>query len=206
MVKSMLSIARIEAGDTKISPTNFDINELVCRTVFAFEQKIEGKNLQIMGLGSDEAYVFADNDLIHQVIYNLIDNAVKFCNEGGCISFSYKTEDGKVFVSIRNTGEGIAQNELPRLFDRFYKTDKSRSLDKTGVGLGLYIVQTIVNQHKGDLIVQSVEGQYTEFTFSVPASDPKAVKEQRSKRRGAEETETGNTLYSRKSHKISPIY
>ena len=193
MVKSMLSIARIEAGDTKISPTNFDINELVCRTVFAFEQKIEGKNLQIMGLGSDEAYVFADNDLIHQVIYNLIDNAVKFCNEGGCISFSYKTEDGKVFVSIRNTGEGIAQNELPRLFDRFYKTDKSRSLDKTGVGLGLYIVQTIVNQHKGDLIVQSVEGQYTEFTFSVPASDPKAVKEQRSKRRGAEETETGNT-------------
>ena len=118
---------------------------------------------------------------------------MKFCNEGGCISFSYKTEDGKVFVSIRNTGEGIAQSELPRLFDRFYKTDKSRSLDKTGVGLGLYIVQTIVNQHKGDLIVQSVEGQYTEFTFSVPASDPKAVKEQRSKRRSSEEAETGNT-------------
>lgn len=193
MVKSMLSIARIEAGDTKISPTNFDINELVCRTVFAFEQKIEGKNLQVMGLGSDEVYVYADNDLIHQVIYNLIDNAVKFCNEGGCISFSYKTEDGKVFVSVRNTGEGIAQNELPRLFDRFYKTDKSRSLDKTGVGLGLYIVQTIVNQHKGDLIVQSVEGEYTEFTFSVQAADPKAIKEQRSKRRMPEETDAGST-------------
>ena len=187
MVRSMLSIARIEAGDMKINPTNFDINDLVCRTVFAFEQKIEGKSLEIVGLESDEIYVYADNDLIHQVIYNLIDNAVKFVNEGGCISFSFTQKDGKVFVSIKNTGAGIAQQELPRLFDRFYKTDKSRSLDKTGVGLGLYIVQTIINQHKGDLIVQSVEGEYTEFTFSVPASDPKAIREMTRRREQAEE-------------------
>ncbi|MBQ6877373.1 MAG: HAMP domain-containing histidine kinase [Oscillospiraceae bacterium] len=182
MVKSMLSIARIEAGDMKLNPTDFDINELVCRTVFAFEQKIEEKKLEIIGLESDEVFVNADSDLIHQVVYNLIDNAVKFVNEEGCISFSYAAKDGKVFVSVRNTGSGIAQQELPRLFDRFYKTDKSRSLDKTGVGLGLYIVQTIVNQHKGDLLVKSVEGEYTEFTFSVPATDPKVLKE-RNKRR-----------------------
>ena len=187
MVRSMLSIARIEAGDMKINPTNFDINDLVCRTVFAFEQKIEGKSLEIVGLESDEIYVYADNDLIHQVIYNLIDNAVKFVNEGGCISFSFTQKDGKVFVSIKNPGVGIAQQELPRLFDRFYKTDKSRSLDKTGVGLGLYIVQTIINQHKGDLIVQSVEGEYTEFTFSVPASDSKAIREMTRRREQAEE-------------------
>lgn len=192
MVKSMLSIARIEAGDMKINPTNFDINELVCRTVFAFEQKIEEKNLEIMGLESDEVYVSADNDLIHQVIYNLVDNAVKFVSEGGCISFSYAIKDGNVFVSVRNTGAGIAQQELPRLFDRFYKTDKSRSLDKTGVGLGLYIVQTIVNQHKGDLLVTSVEGEYTEFTFSVPAADPKTVKEM-NKRRIIDEAEKNGT-------------
>ena len=189
MVKSMLSVARIEAGDMKISLTNFDINDLVCRTVFNFGQKIEEKNLEIVGLESDEIYVYADNDLIHQVIYNLIDNAVKFVNDGGCISFSFTQKDGKVFVSIKNTGAGIAQQELPRLFDRFYKTDKSRSLDKTGVGLGLYIVQTIINQHKGDLIVQSVEGEYTEFTFSVLASDPKAVKEIMNKRRDRAEEE-----------------
>ena len=188
LVKSMLSMARIEAGDMKLNPTDFDVNELVCRTVFAFEQKIEEKKLEIMGLESDEVFVKADNDLIHQVVYNLIDNAVKFVNEGGCISFSYEQKDGKVFVSVRNTGAGIAQQELPRLFDRFYKTDKSRSLDKTGVGLGLYIVQTIVNQHKGDLIVKSVEGEYTEFTFSLPASDAKALKE-RAKRRSSEEKE-----------------
>ena len=112
---------------------------------------------------------------------------MKFVNEGGCISFSFTQKDGKVFVSIKNTGVGIAQQELPRLFDRFYKTDKSRSLDKTGVGLGLYIVQTIINQHKGDLIVQSVEGEYTEFTFSVPASDPKAIREMTRRREQAEE-------------------
>ncbi len=188
MVKSMLSIARIEAGDMKLNPTDFDINELVCRTVFAFEQKIEEKKLEIMGLESDEVFVKADNDLIHQVVYNLIDNAVKFVNEGGYISFSYAVKDGNVFVSVKNTGAGIAQQELPRLFDRFYKTDKSRSLDKTGVGLGLYIVQTIVNQHKGDLLVKSVEGEYTEFTFSVPAADLKNLKE-RGKRRSAEENE-----------------
>ncbi|MBQ5322561.1 MAG: HAMP domain-containing histidine kinase, partial [Oscillospiraceae bacterium] len=192
MVKSMLSIARIEAGDMKINPTDFDINELVCRTVFAFEQKIEEKKLEIIGLESDEVFVNADNDLIHQVIYNLIDNAVKFVNEGGCISFGYAQKDGKVFVSVKNTGAGIAQQELPRLFDRFYKTDKSRSLDKTGVGLGLYIVQTIVNQHKGDLLVKSVEGEYTEFTFSVPETDPKVLKE-KNKRRISEESEKTET-------------
>ncbi len=192
MVKSMLSIARIEAGDMKINPTDFDVNELVCRTVFAFEQKIEEKNLEIMGLESDEVYINADNDLIHQVVYNLIDNAVKFVNDGGCISFSYAVKDGKVFVSVKNTGAGIAQQELPRLFDRFYKTDKSRSLDKTGVGLGLYIVQTIVNQHKGDLLVKSVEGEYTEFTFSVPATDAKVLKG-KNKYRITDESEKGNT-------------
>lgn len=182
MVKSMLSIARIEAGDMKLTPTDFDINELVCRTIFAFEQKIENRKLEIEGLESDEIFVNADSDLIHQVVYNLVDNAVKFANEGGCISFSYEQKDKKVYISVKNTGDGIPQDELPRLFDRFYKTDKSRSLDKSGVGLGLYIVQTIVNQHKGDLLVKSVEGEYTEFTFSVPASNPKSLKEHNKRR------------------------
>ena len=187
MVKSMLGVARMEAGDMELKKENFNINELVCQTLFAFEQKIEDKNLEIIGLDSDEIFVCADSDLIHQVVYNLVDNAIKFCNEGGRLSFAYTVKEGKVFVSVRNTGEGLPQHELPRLFDRFYKTDKSRALDKTGVGLGLYIVQTIINQHKGDLIVQSVEGEYTEFTFSLDASDPKALKER--KRRNKEETE-----------------
>lgn len=167
MVKSMLTISKIEAGEMKMDISEFDINELVCRTVFTFEQKINEKKLDVLGLESEEIMVRADNDLIHQVIYNLIDNAIKFSNEGGYISFKYEFSGDRVFVTIRNTGAGIPQEELPRIFDRFYKSDKSRSMDKTGVGLGLYIVNTIINQHKGDLIARSVEGEYTEFTFSV---------------------------------------
>lgn len=177
MVKSMLNIARIESGEAKTDPTVFDINGMVCRTLFAFEQRVEERHLEIMGLLSDPIYVEADEDLINQVVYNLLDNAVKFVNEKGRISFSYKTENGRVFVAVRNTGEGIPQHEIPRLFDRFYKSDKSRSLDKSGYGLGLYIVQTIVNLHEGDLIVRSVEGEYVEFCFSLPAADGKAQKE-----------------------------
>jgi len=177
MVKSMLNVARIESGESKIDPSVFDINEMVCRTLFSFEQRIEDKGLEVVGLESDPIYVEADADMINQVIYNLIDNAVKFVNEKGCISFTFKTENDRVFVAIRNTGDGIPQHEIPRLFDRFYKSDKSRSLDKSGYGLGLYIVQTIVNLHNGDLIVRSVEGEYAEFCFSVPAADPKTAKE-----------------------------
>ena len=189
MVKSMLGVARMEARDLTLKLEDFNINELVIQTLFAFEQKIEAKNLEILGLDSDEVFVHADNDLIHQVVYNLIDNAIKFSNEGGCISFAYRSRNGKVFVSVRNTGAGLPQHELPRVFDRFYKTDKSRALDKTGVGLGLYIVQTIINQHKGDLIVQSVEGEYTEFTFSVDATDPKVLKERKKHRNPDEDKE-----------------
>ena len=130
--------------------------------------------------------VLGDKDLVHQVVYNLIDNAIKFCNQNGYIEFQAKTESGKCYIYVRNSGSGLTKEEVNHVFDRFYKTDKSRSLDKTGVGLGLYIVQTIVNQHKGDLLVKSVEGEYTEFTFSVPATAPKIVKE-KNKRRIPEE-------------------
>ncbi len=177
MVKAMLGIARIEAGETQIVPSVFDINELICRTVFSFEQKIEERHLEIEGLDVEPVYVCADNDQIQQEVFNLIDNAVKFTSDAGTISFSYKQERDRVFIAVRNTGEGIPQHEIPRLFDRFYKSDKSRSQDKSGVGLGLYIGQTRVKLHKGDLIVSSVEGEYVEFAFSLDAADPKAVKE-----------------------------
>lgn len=113
--------------------------------------------------------VNADPDMIHQVVYNLIENAVKFVNEGGTIQFTYRTEGGMTYLAVRNTGEGIAPEEIPKLFDRFYKSDRSRSLDKTGVGLGLYIVKTIIGLHGGDITVSSVQGQYSEFTFCLPA-------------------------------------
>ena len=146
------------------------------RTVFTFEQGIVAKNLDIRGLDNEKVMVMADEDLIHQVVYNLVDNAVKFVNEGGYIEFSYRTENNLTYISIKNSGEGIAPNELHNVFDRFYKTDKSRSLDKKGVGLGLYIVKSIINLHGGDIIVNSIEGEFCEFVFSLPSAKVPKIK------------------------------
>ncbi|MCI8443321.1 MAG: HAMP domain-containing histidine kinase [Provencibacterium sp.] len=170
LVRSMLGIARIEAGEMKLTPSAFDINDIVCRTVFTFERSIEEKHLDIQGLDAGKVMVNADPDLIHQVVYNLTENAVKFAGEGGYIRVSYQQEGAMTYVGIRNSGEGLTKEEIPRIFERFYKTDRSRSMDKTGVGLGLHIVRSIINLHGGEIIVKSVEGEYCEFRFSLPCA------------------------------------
>lgn len=170
LVRSMLGIARIEAGEMKLAPTAFDINDIVCRTVFTFERSIEEKHLDILGLDAGKIMVNADPDLVHQVVYNLIENAVKFAGEGGYIRVSYQQEGAMTFIGIRNSGEGLTKEEIPRIFERFYKTDRSRSMDKTGVGLGLHIVRSIINLHGGEIIVKSAEGEYCEFRFSLPSA------------------------------------
>lgn len=157
----------------QIKTERINIVDIICQTVFSFEQQIEKKNLSINGLDHEKVMVEADSDLIHQVVYNLTENAVKFVNEGGYIDFSFKPELGKVYVSIKNSGEGLSKEEIPKIFDRFYKTDKSRGLDKNGVGLGLYIVRSIVNLHGGDIIVRSVQGEYSEFVFTLPIAKDK---------------------------------
>ena len=110
---------------------------------------------------------------MHQVVYNLIENAVKFVNEGGYIEVKYHSDGARTLVAIRNSGAGIAPQDLPNVFERFYKTDRSRSQDKTGVGLGLYIVRTVIHLHGGEIHVSSKEGEYTEFAFSVPSAGTK---------------------------------
>ena len=112
---------------------------------------------------------------MHQVVYNLVENAVKFTNEGGTITVSVFEKDLNAHVCIRNTGAGISQEELPLVFDRFYKTDKSRSNDKNGMGLGLYIVRTIIQLHGGEIEVRSRENEYCEFEFFVPTGMPEAA-------------------------------
>lgn len=172
LVRSMLNIARIEAGELQIKPDLFDVNETVTQTVFTFEKPLEEKNIEVRGLDHDRVMVEADPDLIHQVVYNLLENAVKFCNQGGYIEVGYNDSDADTRVSIKNSGDGIAKNEIPHVFDRFYKTDKSRSQDKGGAGLGLHIVRSIINLHGGDIVVRSVEGEYCEFEFTIPKPKP----------------------------------
>ena len=110
--------------------------------------------------------VKADKDAITQVIYNLLDNAVKFAKPGSCLVLTLFKDNGKAYVSIKDYGETIPPDDLPFIFDRFHKSDRSRSMDKDGVGLGLYLVKTIINSHDEDIAVRSEDGM-TEFVFSL---------------------------------------
>lgn len=171
IISSMLSMAKFEAGEMKINCTTFNMIDMVVDCLFTFEKQIERKNLEIKGLDNGKIMVYADKDLIYQVVYNLIENAIKFVNENGYIEFSFYDKDGSQFFAIRNSGEGIGEDELPLVFDRFYKSDKSRSVDTTGVGLGLYICGSIIKMHNGNILVKSTKGEYTEFVFSIPKND-----------------------------------
>ncbi len=169
LVTGMLNMSKIEAGEIDIKPQNFDISEMIFRTLLGFEQIIDSKHIEIKGLESFATNpVTADRDMINQVIYNLIDNAVKFTPNGGYIEVGSKHDSEKIIVKIRNSGQGIPSEELDKIFERFYKTDKSRSYDVKGAGLGLYLVKTIIELHGGQIAARSELGEYTEFIFQLP--------------------------------------
>ena len=169
LVRSMLELSRIDDGTVALKPVSFDLTDAACGAMLSFEKRIDEKRVNVAGLAECErTMVTADYDLIGQVVYNLLDNAVKFVDEGGEITVRIYRENGRVYCAIRNSGVGLSPEEMPRVFERFYKTDRSRSLDKTGVGLGLYIVKTVINLHHGEIFVRSVQGEYCEFVFWLP--------------------------------------
>lgn len=173
LVKSMLDLSRIDSGEMKIHPYQFDLHHMVFQALLTFERSIEEKEITIEGLeNSGHISVMGDQDLLHQVVYNLIENAVKFTNKGGTISFVIIDGIDRTSVAIENTGPGIDPEELSLIFDRFYKTDKSRSQDKNGMGLGLYIVRTIIRLHGGDITVRSQVNKYCRFEFYIPKRKP----------------------------------
>ncbi len=165
LVSRLLDISRLESR--KFEFINFDICEMAWTILVSFEQKIEQKRLEVeFDTSRDKIMVHADKDTIHRVMYNLIENATKFANEGGRLSIKIKTEKNKVRITVFDEGKSIPAEDIPYVFDRFYKTDKSRGLDSTGVGLGLYIVKTIIDAHKEKITVRSEEG-FCEFEFSL---------------------------------------
>lgn len=175
LVRSMLNISKYEAGELKLSTEDFDILPIIVRTLMSFENRIHEKNVDIRGLDRGAFRVNADPDLTGQVVYNLVENAVKFVDKNGYIRFSFSENDDMRSVSIANSGDGLNENEISRVFDRFYKTDESRGIDPGGVGLGLSIVSSIIKLHDGTILVKSEPKQFTEFTFSLK----KAVNDRR---------------------------
>ena len=169
LVRSMLDISRLQdqpiPEDQKM---HFDLEEAVGQVLITFEQKIVGKNLDVdVDFPEHPVFTFAGKDYVTQVVYNLIDNAVKFCPEGGTLGLKLKEAGKKVYISISNDGDTIPPEELPLVFDRFHKLDKARTRTKDSWGLGLYIVKTIVCSHGENISVTSKNGR-TEFTFTMP--------------------------------------
>ena len=171
LVRSMLDISRLpqEGGVPEERKSQFDVAECAGRVLITFEQKILAKELDVhVNFPEHPVYTRADQDSIIQVIYNLLDNAVKFCQVGGRLGVEIRQTPEKIYVAISNTGNPIPVEELPFVFERFHKTDKSRT-EKDGWGLGLYIVKTIVCSH-GENIRVSSAGDTTEFTFTLPCA------------------------------------
>jgi len=167
LVRRMLDVSQLQAIDPLKNGAHFDLCESMRRVLISMEKKITDRNLDVDADIPDEPIlVLGDKDMITQVIYNLLENATKFAQEGSTLYLGVTTIDGKARVTIRNVGGTISAEELPLLFERFHKSDKSRSEDKDGVGLGLYIVKTILEQHKEKINVTSENG-VTTFTFSL---------------------------------------
>jgi len=168
LVSSLLDITKIQAGERKFDIKPFDICEMAREIIIFSEQRLEAKQLDVMfDADRDNMFVNADRESIHQILSNICDNAIKFSKDGGRYEVSIKDAGPKTVVSVYNEGIGIAEEELPYVFDRFYKSDKSRGLDKTGVGLGLFIARTIIEAHNETIKVESEYGKWCRFTFTL---------------------------------------
>ncbi len=170
LVRSMLDISRLQdqGGIPDEQKLRFDLEETIGQVLITFEQKILSKDVHVdVDMPEHPVYTLANPDYITQVIYNLLDNAVKFCPQGGSLGITVKEGNNKAYISVFNDGDTIPAQELPLVFDRFHKIDKSRAQNRDGWGLGLYIVKTIVCSHGENISVSSKDGR-TVFTFTLP--------------------------------------
>ncbi len=171
LVQSMLSISRLESDERSFNPTDFDFAELLLSVIVSMEQKVTEKELSVEGLEElSHTIIDADKDMIYQVVYNLVDNAIKYSNEGGTISFASHRIENRFEFRVRNSGKGISDEDKAHIFERFFKGDKSRSSNKSSLGLGLYITKTIIDIHDGEISVISERDNFTEFRVSLPIS------------------------------------
>jgi len=170
LVGLYLDVSRIDSGEWEFRQDDINITEIIGNNVSVFIDKLESKCL-----GGDfdtpgDVTVVGDSDAINRVMYCLVDNAVKFAPVSGSMDISVKPLNGKAVISISNSGEGIPYEDQPFVFDRSFKCDRSRGVEKDSFGLGLYICQKILISHNTELKLDSVPGEYTRFTFELPLS------------------------------------
>ena len=184
LVSTLLDITKLQAGERKFKMEAFDICEMARLILISFEQKIDEKKLSVdFNCDSERMFVCADRDAIYQVLYNICDNGIKFAFEGGKYEIGITEQNKKTVISVFNEGEGIPTEDQKYIFDRFFKSDRSRGLNKTGVGLGMYIARTIIEAHGEKIWLESEPGKYCRFTFTLPSAiDAEQVEKNTSRR------------------------
>ena len=171
LTNSLLTLNNLNTKGIMLNKTDFDINKTIRDVAATFEGTCRSKTIAIeLVLTGDEMYVVADIDKIQQVLYNLLDNAIKFSHHDSIIKLETSEKHNKVFISVKDSGIGIPKDDLKLIWNRFYKSDLSRGKDKKGTGLGLSITKEIIRSHGENINVISTEGVGTEFIFSLPKS------------------------------------
>ena len=165
-----IAISRLEAGEARVQPVRLDFAELARTTADQMKLLAEEKRISLTSDGSEPVEVDADPSRLKQVVVNLLDNAIKYTPEGGNVSISVMRQDGHAVLEVEDTGLGISANDLPHIFDRFYRADKARSRQMGGTGLGLSIVRSICQAHGGQVTVNSAEGRGSRFRVELPLS------------------------------------
>lgn len=174
LANDMTDLSKAEAGAVKLELCQFDINDMIRESFNVFETRLSAKKIRTEALFEEKfTMVVADPNMIQRVIHNLLDNAIKFTPEEGEIIVETTVKGDKVYVGVKDSGGGITREEQKKVFERFFKADSSRGLDKGGVGLGLSIVKEFIKAHGEKIEVKSNENFGTEFTFSLKRADVK---------------------------------
>lgn len=169
LTQGLLELNNFDSFDLQLDKSNFDIKSIILPTINTFEGRCQDKGIYLHAIfHTDNTIVYADRTRIQQVIYNLVDNAIKFTPEGRHITVQVTEKSDKIYVSVKDEGVGIPPESIKKVFDRFYKTDPSRGKDKTGTGLGLAITKEIIRAHGETITVTSKVGEGSEFIFSLP--------------------------------------
>ena len=182
LVTKLLLATRMQSGTKDLNVMPVDICSVISSVLVGAEQTIEARDLSVeVNYAEDRVFVMGDRDGLTQVVFNLIDNAVKYNCDGGHLAVTVEPHGEKVYVTVFNTGAGIKNEDLPYIFDRFYKADRSRGLDKKSTGLGLYLVKSILKNLHQEITAESSYGNWVRFTFTLsPAKPPEALEQKRS--------------------------
>ncbi len=189
LTQGLIELKDFDSFSLQLDKSNFNIKEIIQPTINTFERRCMDKGVHLNSyFYTERTTVHADRTRIQQVIYNLVDNAIKFTDAGGHVSVHVMEKNDKLVISVKDEGVGISPEAQKKIFDRFYKTDPSRGKDKTGSGIGLAITKEVIKAHGEHITVTSTEGKGSEFTFSLPF-----------------EKEMQTTVKPVKTHKSAPV-